>query len=219
MFDLEFSLTQGAFVLEMRARIEGRALALFGPSGSGKTTVVEAIAGLRAPQRGRIVVNGVVFADTVHGVSLPPRRRRVGYVPQDALLFPHMSVRRNIDYGRQPDAPVLDRLTDLLELDGLLDRDVRSLSGGERQRVAIARALASAPDVLLLDEPLAAVDLSRRRRIAGALARIREELPVLMVYVTHAPDEAIGMADHAVVLDGGRVVASGRPSEVLSERI
>ena len=148
---------------------------------------------------------------------MPARRRRVGYVPQDALLFPHLDVRRNVLYAAAPGASLEAHaaLVGLLELDTLLDRDVGSLSGGERQRVALARALVAGPAVLLLDEPLAAVDLGRRRAIVAALTRIRDELAVPLVYVTHAPEEAVAIADHALVLERGRVAASGPPAEVI----
>jgi molybdate transport system ATP-binding protein len=215
-FELIFALRQGAFALEIASAISARAVALFGPSGSGKTTIVEAVAGLRTPRQGRIAVNSRLLFDSDAHVNLPPRDRRVGYVPQDALLFPHMNVRSNILYGRRNGGPVaLPRLADLLELGPLMTRDVASLSGGERQRAAIARALLSGPDVLLLDEPLAAVDAPRRQRITTALLRIRDELGVPIVYVTHAIDEAVAVAEHAIVLDAGRVVASGPARDVL----
>ncbi len=215
-FDLVFTLRQGGFALEIANAISARALALFGPSGSGKTTIVEAMAGLRTPQRGRIAVNGRVLFDSDTHVNVSPRERRVGYVPQDVLLFPHMDVRANVLYGRRNGGAVpLPRLADLLELEPLMARDVASLSGGERQRAAIARALLSGPDVLLLDEPLAAVDVPRRQRITAALLRIRDELNVPIVYVTHTIDEAIAVAEHAIVLDAGRVVASGPAADVL----
>jgi molybdate transport system ATP-binding protein len=215
-FELAFSLRQGAFVLEVAHAISARAVALFGPSGSGKTTIVEAIAGLRQPHRGRIAVNGRVLYDSDAHLDLPPRERRVGYVPQDVLLFPHMDVRGNVLYGRRNGGPVaLPRLADLLELAPLMTRTVAALSGGERQRVAIARALLSGPDVLLLDEPLAAVDVPRRQRITSTLLRIRDELAVPIVYVTHAADEAQAVADHAIVLEAGKVVASGPARDVL----
>jgi len=215
-FELVFTLRQGGFALEIAHAISARAVALFGPSGSGKTTIVEAMAGLRTPQRGRIAVNERLLFDSDAHVNVPPRERRVGYVPQDVLLFPHMDVRANVLYGRRNGAAVaLPQLADLLELEPLMTRDVASLSGGERQRAAIARALLSGPDVLLLDEPMAAVDVPRRQRITAALLRIRDELNVPIVYVTHAMDEAVAVAEHAIVLDAGRVVASGPAREVL----
>ncbi|HVZ20421.1 MAG TPA: ATP-binding cassette domain-containing protein [Vicinamibacterales bacterium] len=215
-FDLHFALRQGAFAVDVQADVEARAVALVGPSGAGKTSVVEAIAGLRPPQAGRIAVNGRVLFDRAAGVDVPARLRRIGYVPQDVLLFPHLDVRRNVTYAPGHGGPAdLDRLVDLLELTTLMDRRVVSLSGGERQRVALARALYSGPDVLLLDEPLAAVDLARRARIIEALLRIRDDLRVPLVYVTHSPDEARAIADVALALDEGRVVAAGSPSDVL----
>jgi molybdate transport system ATP-binding protein len=215
-FDLDFSLRQGTFALEFAASANARALALFGPSGSGKTTVLEAIAGLRTPDRGRIVVDGRELFDDRIGKDLPARVRHIGYVPQDVLLFPHLNVRDNVTYGtRRNGRSNLDELTQLLELSLLMDRRVPSLSGGERQRVALARALYSGPDLLLLDEPLAAVDLPRRRRIVDMLLQIRDGLGIPLVYVTHAPEEAGAVADHVVALDSGRVIAAGAPRDVL----
>ena len=215
-FNLQCVLSQGSFVLDIDASIEARALALFGPSGSGKTSLIEAIAGLRLPQSGRIAVNGRVLFDSAAHINVPARLRRIGYVPQDVLLFPHLDVRANVLYGRHTgERFALEALVELLELPPLMNRRVQSLSGGERQRVALARALYSVPDVLLLDEPLAAVDLPRRRRIVDALLRIRDALNVPFVYVTHSREETLAVADHAIVLDGGRLVASGTPDEVV----
>ena len=216
-FDLDFTVHQGDFTLDFNVSVDGRALALFGPSGSGKTSALEAIAGLRTPRHGRIAVNGHVLFDSIEHVDVPPRHRRTGYVPQDILLFPHLNVRENITYGlREGNRPALPVLIDLLELSRLMDRRVTSLSGGERQRVAMARALYSGPDVLLLDEPLAAVDLPRRRRIVDALLGIRDELSVPLIYVTHLPEEALTVADWAVLIDNGKLVASGPPREIMA---
>jgi molybdate transport system ATP-binding protein len=219
-FELDFSLRQDSFTLEIGEHADVRALALFGPSGSGKTSVIEAIAGLRTPSRGTIAIAGHLLFSHERRVNVPPPLRRVGYVPQDVLLFPHLDVRRNVLYGRRSRADRMpDVLVDLLELRDLMDRAVASLSGGERQRVALARALMSAPDVLLLDEPMAAVDLPRRRRILEALLRIRDELSVPLVYVAHSPEEVTRIADRVVVLDGGKVVAAGRPQDVLVDEL
>jgi molybdate transport system ATP-binding protein len=215
-FELRFSLTQGTFTVAPDLDIAARAVALFGPSGSGKTSILEAIAGLRTPQHGRIAVRGRVLCDTAAHTNVPVRDRHVGYVPQDVLLFPHLDVRKNVTYARprRPNIDVPD-LDHLLGLTTLMARKVAGLSGGERQRVALARALYSGPDVLLLDEPLAAVDLARRRLILDVLIAIRDELQVPLVYVTHSPDEARAIADYAIVLDEGKVVAAGTPAEVL----
>jgi molybdate transport system ATP-binding protein len=214
-FDLDFSVHQGEFTLTLTVKVDARALALFGPSGSGKTSALEAIAGLRTPRHGRIAVNGHVLFDGDRHLNVPVRQRRIGYVPQDILLFPHLNVHANVTYGRRAgNRPDLAVLVDLLELAPLMDRRVGSLSGGERQRVAMARALYSGPDVLLLDEPLAAVDLPRRRRIVDALIGIRDELSVPLIYVTHLPEEALAVAEWAVLIDGGRVAGSGPPRQM-----
>jgi len=204
---LDFTLQQGSFVLELHEQLIGGITALFGPSGSGKTTTLDAIAGLRKPRVGRVAVGDHVLFDRSHGIDLPPHERHVGYVPQDTALFPHMNVRRNVLYGRRAGQKLsLDVVVRMLEVGQLLDRRVPDLSGGERQRVALARALMSAPDLLLLDEPLAAVDVERRRRILPYLLRVRDDLGVPVIYVSHDRAEVDQLADRVVVLAEGRVV-------------
>ena len=215
MIELDFELIQGSFTLDVHTQLDGRAAALFGPSGAGKTTILDAIAGLRSPRHGLIKTHGRTLYSSADGVNLPPRARHVGYVPQDVALFPHMDVRRNLLYGRHPGmSPELARVTAMLEIDTLLSRRVDQLSGGERQRVALARALMSGPSLLLLDEPLAAVDVPLRRRILPYLERVRNELAVPIVYVSHDRDEIEQLADQVVLIDNGRVVAAGPPATV-----
>jgi molybdate transport system ATP-binding protein len=212
---LDFVLRQGDFTLQVCERLDARVTALFGPSGAGKTTVLDAVAGLRTPVSGSISVGGRTLFDSARRVDLPVHLRHVGYVAQDVSLFPHMSVRRNVLYGRRPSQKLeVTAVAQMLEIESLLDRRVPQLSGGERQRVALARVLMSAPEVLLLDEPLAAVDLDRRRRILPYLERVRDELRVPIVYVTHDAAEVRQLADHIVVLHDGRVAGSGPPQAV-----
>ena len=207
---LDFSLLQGTFTLEIHERIEAQVVALFGPSGSGKTSILESIAGLRTPERGVIRIGTRTLFDSSAGVDRPAHERRVGYVPQDLALFPHMNVRRNILYGADVEAgQQLDQVVGMLELDTMFDRAVTALSGGERQRVALARALMASPALLLLDEPLAALDRGLRERILPYLERIRDELAIPMLYVSHAEAEVRAVADWVVVLDAGRVARSG----------
>ena len=210
MIALDFSLAQGGFVLEIHERLDHGITALFGPSGSGKTTTLDAMAGLRAPRSGSISIGDRVLFDAARGVDLPPHHRHIGYVPQDPSLFPHMNVRRNVLYGRRPGQKLaLETVVHMLEVGDLLERRVPDLSGGERQRVALARALMSAPDVLLLDEPLAAVDVERRRRILPYLLKVRDELGVPVIYVSHDRAEVDQLADRVLILEAGRVVAQG----------
>jgi len=203
---LDFTLHQGTFTLEIHERLNARVTALFGPSGSGKTTILDAIAGLRRPDGGSIAIDSRVLFDPAAGINLPPHRRHVGYVAQDVALFPHMTVKQNVLYGRRDGQKLaLNTVAPMLEIADLLDRRVPQLSGGERQRVAVARALMSAPQVLLFDEPLAAVDVERRRRIWPYLERVRDDLGVPIVYVTHDPVEVDRLADRVVQIENGRV--------------
>jgi molybdate transport system ATP-binding protein len=218
MIALEFQLQQGEFALAIQERFEVRIAALFGPSGSGKTSVLDAIAGLRTPSAGTIAVGSRIVFSGDHGINVPPHERRIGYVTQDVALFPHMNVRRNIEYGKRPNGRLeLNAVADMLEIHALLNRGVAKLSGGERQRVALARALLSSPELLLLDEPLAAVDFELRRRILPYLERVRDDLAVPILYVTHDRDELHNLAEHVIVLDKGQVVRSGAPGLVLRD--
>ena len=206
-FVLDLEVRQGEFTLVLDIRTAARSLAFVGPSGAGKTTVLDAIAGLRRPARGTVVIGDRQLYSSADGVDVPVHRRRVGYVPQDVALFPHLDVTRNITYGARPDGRwALGDVVDLLDIGHLDGRAVGGLSGGEQQRVAIARALVAGPDVLLLDEPLSAVDPDRRARILPYIERVRDDLQVPIVYVSHAPDEVARVADQVVRLERGRVV-------------
>lgn len=212
---LDMVVSQGGFTLDLRWNGPMGLLGLFGPSGSGKTTVVEAVAGLRPLVRGRIALADRVLDDTAHGIRRVTRDRGVGYAPQDAMLFPHMSVRQNVLYGSRRAAEVpLDEVLAMLEIEELIGRGVPGLSGGERQRVALARALLSGPSLLLLDEPLSAVDVARRRRVMARLvAWVRARtLPVL--HVSHDAAE-LASADYVLVLEDGRLAGEGKPEDVL----
>jgi molybdate transport system ATP-binding protein len=195
---IDITLKQGGFVLDIRDSASVEVLGLFGPSGSGKTSLLEAIAGIRTPDRGEIVVGDRVLFSSATGINLPARDRRIGYVPQDSLLFPNLNVRGNITYGSR--SPDFEALVTILDLQGLLDRRVVMLSGGEKQRVAIARALMTRPSILLLDEPLAGVDRDRRDVILPYILKIRRELHVPLIYVTHDEAELNSIADRVLRL-------------------
>lgn len=212
---------QGAFHLDVAFAAPGGVTALFGRSGSGKTTIVNAVAGLVRPRSGRIAVDATVLFDAARGIAVPRHRRRVGYVFQEARLFPHLDVRANLLFGRffAPRAepgPGLDAVVDLLGIGHLLARRPAGLSGGERQRVAIGRALLAKPRLLLLDEPLAALDEARKEEILPFVERLRDEGAVPMLYVTHSVAEVARLADTVVVLEAGRVAAAGPAAAILS---
>jgi molybdate transport system ATP-binding protein len=204
----------GEFSLHAAFASEGRVTGLFGASGAGKTSLVNMIAGLLRPDRGTIAIDGETLDDTAKGVHVPAWRRRIGYVFQDSRLFPHLDVRRNLDYGRRmnslaDDAEQNRRVTELLDIGHLLDRRPGKLSGGERQRVALGRALLAKPRLLLLDEPLGALDEGRRAEILPYLVRLRDEARIPMVYVSHDAAEMRQLATQIVLLQGGRVSSFG----------
>ena len=217
MIRLDVRLPLARFDLDVRCELPRDAAAVMGPSGAGKTSLLEAIAGLRRAS-GRIEVGGDVLLDSTAGVDLPPERRRVGYVPQDALLFPHRTARGNVRFGLARDASAeahFDEAVTILEIAPLLERYPATLSGGERQRVALARALATRPRLLLLDEPLAALDVALRDRILPYLLRVRDEMRIPFLYVTHNAGEALLLASEALLLRDGTVEACGPAGEVV----
>ena len=218
----KFRVDRKDFSLDLDLTLPGRGVsALFGPSGSGKTTCLRAMAGLERAPDGLFALGDTVWQNEANGIFVPTHRRALGMVFQEASLFAHLSVRRNIKFGQKraltaTSAFTLSEVSELLGIGHLLERMPVQLSGGERQRVAIARALLAAPQVLLLDEPLAALDSKRKQEILPYLERLHRELAIPVIYVSHAPDEVARLADHLVLLDQGKVIASGPLNAVLS---
>ena len=207
------------FTLDAAFAAQAGVTALFGPSGSGKSTILSIVAGLLRPDAGRVAMDGVTLLDTANGLDVRAERRRCGVVFQDAKLLPHLSVAANLRYGLRRAArgalgPAMEEVVALLGLAPLLTRRPRTLSGGERQRVALGRALLSRPRVLLMDEPLAALDAPRRAEILPFLERLRDAAGLPILYVTHALDEVDRLADTLVLMEGGRVVAAGPIGEL-----
>lgn len=221
---LSVNIRHGLAGFDLNAAFDAPAgvTALFGPSGAGKTTIVNALAGLLRPDFGQITLNGTRLVDSTTGLFLPPRKRRLGYVFQDGRLFPHMTVRRNLTYGERfapakAGGPSLADVVDLLGIGALLDRRPGALSGGEKQRVAIGRALLSRPRMLLMDEPLAALDQARKDAILPYLERLRDHTEIPILYVSHSVAEVGRLANWMVVLEKGRVAQSGPVDQVLSD--
>ena len=216
-----FKLMHPGFTLDVDLQLPGRGITgLFGPSGSGKTSCLRCIAGLERPAIGRLLVNGAIWQDSDRGIWRAPHQRPIGYVFQDANLFPHLSVQRNLEYGLQRIAKAqrripLQQAVDLLGIGHLLQRLPDRLSGGERQRVGVARALLTSPQLLLMDEPLAALDLKRKQEVLPYLERLQHELDIPMLYVSHALDEVARLANHLVVLEQGKSKACGPLQETL----
>ena len=232
MIEARLQLARGAFQLQVDLRLPAQGVsALFGPSGCGKTTLLRALAGLERGH-GRIALGDEIWQDDASRRFVPTHQRAIGYVIQEAALFEHLDVRGNLDYGRRrssaipstttaagpaPPRPIdLDHVIDLLGIAALLPRRPATLSGGERQRVAIARALAAAPRLLLMDEPLAALDAERKAQLLPYLERLARELALPIVYVTHAMDEVARLADHLVLMRAGQAIASGGLTELLA---
>lgn len=221
MIRFDCTLERAAFRFDVAFTAGSGVTALFGPSGSGKTTALRLIAGLDHPGRGRIEVDDAVLLDTQQGIRVPRHRRRVGLVFQDALLFPHLDVRSNLLYGRWftpagSHTIDFDAVVAVLGIGHLLQRRPDTLSGGERQRVAIGRALLSSPRILLMDEPLASLDLPRKLEILPFIERLRDDFGLPIVYVSHSREEVARLARHVVRLEQGRVAAEGSPLETLT---
>jgi molybdate transport system ATP-binding protein len=222
LMKLRCRISLANFELDVAADFESRITAIFGPSGSGKTTLLDAIAGLRTMTDGEIEIGGKMLFSSARRINLPPRQRGVGYVPQEGALFPHLSVRKNVLFGSEragavsgPDAIRMEHVLEILEIPHLLARAVTQLSGGEAQRVALARAILSRPQLLLLDEPLAALDIGLKERILPYLARVRDEFGIPMIYVTHSLTEVLTLADWVLMIHKGRLSAQGVPRDVL----
>lgn len=220
--DIKLALSDFNLSLNLDLPVTGVS-AVLGASGSGKTTLLRCIAGLEVPEHGRLSVNGNVWFDSQLGINVPTYERRIAYVFQEPSLFPHLSVKKNIEYGlkrtavkqRQFDQSMV---TEILEITHLLMRSPNRLSGGERQRVAIARAILISPNLLLMDEPLASLDSGSKQAILPYIARLRDEMKIPIIYVTHSLDEVIELSDYLVLLEKGRVSAQGLPSELLVQQ-
>jgi len=221
VIQLDFRLALLPFALEMAVTLGSRVTAILGPSGSGKTSLLEVIAGLRKGAVGKVVVGDATFLDSARGTRLPPEKRAIGYVPQEPALFPHLDVLGNVGFGLRAGAGgnrLVDEALELLEIVALKGRYPPTLSGGEAQRVALARALVTKPRLLLLDEPLAALDAELKSRVLPYLMRVRDESKIPMLYVTHHAGEAIAFAEEAIILRAGRVEVKGAVSEILTPK-
>jgi len=221
MISIDVSLQRGRFSLNTRFDSPARGCtAIFGTSGSGKSTLLDLISGTLTPDRGYIRVDERVFVDIERGIFLPPEERAIGWVPQDGLLFPHLTVSANLDFGTRRsvhrDGPTRSQVVDILGLDLITDRWPYQLSGGERQRVALGRALLANPSLLLLDEPLAALDTPRKREILTLLDRIKHEFSIPLIHVTHSLAEILRLADELILLESGALVASGEVQSLIS---
>ena len=212
-------LPLASFALEIDATLDRFVTGVFGASGAGKTSFLELIAGLRRPVSGSVVMDNRTLCDASVPLHLPPRLRRIGYVPQDLALFPHLKVRANLHYGYRGDATgperfTLEHVAEVMEISALLERNVTSLSGGEQQRVGFARAILSSPLLLLLDEPMSNLDGPLKTRLIPFLLRIRDEFRIPFVYVTHDASELAALCDEVLVLEQGRIVERGTPERV-----
>lgn len=212
---------RNGFTLDVRFESDSPLTALFGPSGSGKTSVLNIIAGVHRPDKGGIVVGGDILTDTEKHVFVPPHLRRVGFVFQDAQLFPHLTVEQNIKFGQwfrrgEKNALPQDLIVDVLGIGHFLKRRPATLSGGEKHRVALARALLSSPRILLMDEPLSGLDDARRLEIMSLIERVRDEFTIPIVFVTHNVEEVRRLASRVIRITAGRVTAEGTPTEVLA---
>ncbi|MBL8859540.1 MAG: ATP-binding cassette domain-containing protein [Planctomycetes bacterium] len=216
--DLALRVPLADFELDVALATDARCIGLFGPSGAGKTSILEAIAGWRDVAHGHVKVGERTLLDTTASIAVPLRARGVGYVPQDTLLFPHWSVRRNIECAQASEPEFTKRVVAALLLGPLLARMPQTLSGGEKRRVALARALCAGPRILLLDEPLAALDRGLRARVLSDILRVRAEFDVQLVLVSHDPTEIITACDEVFVVDSGRITARGAPVAVLRAR-
>lgn len=222
MIDVRMNIAYSGFSLDVDLNLPGRGVtALYGHSGSGKTTCLRCIAGLERAEHGFIQINDEVWQDSDNGIFVPPHKRALGYVFQEASLFPHLSVLANLQFGLKRIAKSQRRVdmaqaTELLGIGHLLERHPQHLSGGERQRVGIARALLTSPKLLLMDEPLAALDSQRKNEILPYLQRLHDELDIPVLYVSHAQDEVARLADHLVLLSEGKALASGPIGETLA---
>ena len=212
------------FTLEIDTTFDRPITGVFGPSGAGKTSLLDLIAGLRQPVAGRITLGDEVLFDSDASLRLPPRLRRIGYVPQDLALFPHLSVRANLLYGFRPaviqnELFTLGHVADVMEIAPFLDRSITNLSGGEQQRVAFARAILSLPCLILLDEPMSSLDTRLKTRLIPFLQRIRDEFRIPLIYVTHDAHELAALCDEVLLLENGRIAGRGSPETVIGARI
>lgn len=222
MIDIDVKKSYDRFNIEASLKLESNGItALFGRSGAGKTSIANIIAGLLHPDQGRVMLGDTVLCDTDRGISLPPEKRRIGYVFQQARLFPHLSVARNLTYGWRRRASAdhninPDDVIDLLGLQRQLAQQPGSLSGGERQRVAFGRAVLSNPDLLIMDEPLSSLDAARKYEILPFIERLRDQFAIPILYVSHSMDEIIRLADDLVLMDDGKVAAQGKVEDLTS---